>query len=190
MHLELATGCGESAAAHMRDVFAESLSAPNAQRVLKDDDKWKSKILHPKRSERACLVGWMKRDKEGWNGVILVFMVFGWKASFNVSGEGQQMWDEPILEKIEDELVPRPRTARIPPARLSLTTLTPPASSRQQRRALLQTSTVAPEPKPGSSRPVRAACSRSSLGSTSAAPCRTRPPQRWGSPRWPPPLWW
>jgi hypothetical protein len=144
MHLELATGCGESAAAHMRDVIAESLSALNAQRVLKDDDKWKSKILHPKRSERACLVGWMKRDKEGWNGVILVFMVFGWKASFDVSGEGQQMWDEPILEKIEDELIPRPRTARIPPARLSLTTLTPPASSRQQRRVLLQTSTVAP----------------------------------------------
>jgi hypothetical protein len=54
------------------------------------------------------------------------------------------MWDEPILEKIEDELIPRPRTARIPPARLSLTTLTPPASSRQQRCVLLQTSTVAP----------------------------------------------
>ncbi|KAK3142300.1 hypothetical protein QOZ80_4BG0344810 [Eleusine coracana subsp. coracana] len=49
MYLELATRRGESAAAHMRDVIAESLSVANAQRALKDADKWKPKALHPRR---------------------------------------------------------------------------------------------------------------------------------------------
>jgi hypothetical protein len=41
----------------------------------------------------------MRRDKEGCDGVIPFLVVFGWKTSFNVSGEHQQMWDEAILKK-------------------------------------------------------------------------------------------
>ncbi|CAL5031475.1 unnamed protein product [Urochloa decumbens] len=48
-YLELATRRGETAAAHMRDVILESLSAANVQRALSDADKWKPRALHPRR---------------------------------------------------------------------------------------------------------------------------------------------
>ncbi|RCV34102.1 hypothetical protein SETIT_7G136000v2 [Setaria italica] len=48
-YLELATRRGETAAAHMRDVILESLSAVNSQRALSDADKWKPRALHPRR---------------------------------------------------------------------------------------------------------------------------------------------
>ena len=48
-YLELATRRGETAAAHMRDVILESLSAANTQLALSDADKWKPRALHPRR---------------------------------------------------------------------------------------------------------------------------------------------
>jgi len=48
-YLELATRHGETAAAHMRDVILESLSAANTQLALSDADKWKPRALHPRR---------------------------------------------------------------------------------------------------------------------------------------------
>jgi hypothetical protein len=48
-YLELATRRGETAAAHMRDVILESLSAASTQRALSDADKWKPRALHPRR---------------------------------------------------------------------------------------------------------------------------------------------
>ncbi|CAN6228521.1 unnamed protein product [Urochloa humidicola] len=47
-YLELATRRGETAAAHMRDVILESLSAASVQRALSDADKWKPRALHPR----------------------------------------------------------------------------------------------------------------------------------------------
>ncbi|PUZ47622.1 hypothetical protein GQ55_7G181000 [Panicum hallii var. hallii] len=47
-YLELATRRGETAAAHMRDVILESLSAASTQRALSDADKWKPRALHPR----------------------------------------------------------------------------------------------------------------------------------------------
>jgi hypothetical protein len=47
----------------------------------------------------------MRRDREGWNGVISFFVVFGWKTSFDIrGGKRQQMWDEAILEKNTDTM--------------------------------------------------------------------------------------
>ncbi|KAJ1271513.1 hypothetical protein BS78_06G133100 [Paspalum vaginatum] len=51
-YLELATRRGETAAAHMRDVILESLSAANAQRALSDADKWKPRAVHPQKVRR------------------------------------------------------------------------------------------------------------------------------------------
>jgi hypothetical protein len=51
----------------MRDVIAESLSVPNAQRALKDADKWKPKILHPRR--------WEKRPHHVFVEMVIAYIV-------------------------------------------------------------------------------------------------------------------
>jgi hypothetical protein len=40
----------------------------------------------------------------GWGHRI--FFMFGWEVSINVKGQRQQIWDESILKKTTDELIP------------------------------------------------------------------------------------
>jgi hypothetical protein len=47
---------------------------------------------------RVCLVRWIRRDKEGWDGVILFFMVFYWEAILSIKDERQGIWDKLILK--------------------------------------------------------------------------------------------
>jgi hypothetical protein len=47
----------------------------------------------------------MRRDKEGWDGIILFCVVFGWVSIFDVIDEHRQIRDETILEKITNELI-------------------------------------------------------------------------------------
>jgi hypothetical protein len=55
---------------------------------------------------KVCLVRWTRRDKEGWDMVILFFMVFDWEATLSVKDEHQEIWDKLIIKKIMDELIP------------------------------------------------------------------------------------
>jgi hypothetical protein len=48
----------------------------------------------------------MRRDEEGWDGVIPFFVVFGWEATLSIRDERQGIWDKLILKKIMDELIP------------------------------------------------------------------------------------
>jgi hypothetical protein len=51
------------------------------------------------------LIRCMRRDKEGWDGIILFCVVFGWVLIFDVIDEHRQIRDETILEKITNELI-------------------------------------------------------------------------------------
>jgi hypothetical protein len=48
---------------------------------------------------RVRLVRWMRRDEEGWDGVIPFFVVFGWEATLSIRDERQGIWDKLILKK-------------------------------------------------------------------------------------------
>jgi hypothetical protein len=45
-------------------------------------------------------------DKEGWDRVILFFVVFIWEVIISIKNERQGIWDKLILKKIMDEFIP------------------------------------------------------------------------------------
>jgi hypothetical protein len=55
---------------------------------------------------RVHLVGWMRWDEVGWDGVIPFFIVFGWESTLSVRDERQEKWDKFIPEKITNEFIP------------------------------------------------------------------------------------
>jgi hypothetical protein len=55
---------------------------------------------------RVRLVQWIRKDKEGWDGVIPFFVVFDCEATLSVKDERHGIWDKLILKKIMDELIP------------------------------------------------------------------------------------
>jgi hypothetical protein len=54
---------------------------------------------------RVHLVGWMRWDEVGWDGVFPFFIVFGWESTLSVRDERQEKWDKSISEKITNELI-------------------------------------------------------------------------------------
>jgi hypothetical protein len=75
----------------------------------------------------------MRRDEEGWDGIIPFFVVFGWESSVSNREYSQQIWDEVILQKIVDELIPHSHASlpypQNPISPLSPLTLPPTRSS-------------------------------------------------------------
>jgi hypothetical protein len=47
-------------------------------------------LVQPPAPIRVCLVEWMKRNEEGWDEVILFFIVFGWESAVSVRDERQK----------------------------------------------------------------------------------------------------
>jgi hypothetical protein len=87
------------------------------------------------------MVRWMRRDEEGWDRIIPVFMVFDWESALDGC---QEKWDKLIPKIIADELVPPPTLPYLfcsPCQRVApLQACASPSQRRRSRQAVIRSS--------------------------------------------------